>query len=122
MRKQYLTRLADSEIPEISAYGLPSPTSPALAAAALNSGALGESPHWRGSVATRLCALLPRRSRSQTFGNAARRFASGVTVVTTRLEKTVHGATVSAFFTLSLEPLQVLVSLSTAGRSPPPAA
>jgi len=37
-------------------------------------------------------------------------------VVTTRLEKTVHGATVSAFFTLSLEPLQVLVSLSTAGR------
>jgi flavin reductase (DIM6/NTAB) family NADH-FMN oxidoreductase RutF len=31
----------------------------------------------------------------------------------------VHGATVSAFFTLSLEPLQVLVSLSTAGRLAP---
>jgi flavin reductase (DIM6/NTAB) family NADH-FMN oxidoreductase RutF len=50
------------------------------------------------------------------FKLAARRFASGVTVVTTRLGDVFHGGTVSAFFSLSLDPLQVLVSLSTAGR------
>jgi len=36
--------------------------------------------------------------------------------VTTRLGNTVHGATVSAFATLSLEPMQVLVSLGRGGR------
>jgi flavin reductase (DIM6/NTAB) family NADH-FMN oxidoreductase RutF len=50
------------------------------------------------------------------FKHAARRLASGVTVVTTRLGRTVHGATVSAFATLSLEPMQVLVSLGRDGR------
>ena len=50
------------------------------------------------------------------FKQAARRFASGVTVVTTRHEDVVHGGTVSAFFSLSLEPLQVLISLNTSGR------
>src|SRR4051794_20941920 len=50
------------------------------------------------------------------FRQAGRRFASGVTIVTTRLENVVHGATVSAFCTLSLEPMQVLVSLGRAGR------
>ena len=50
------------------------------------------------------------------FKQAARRFASGVTVVTTRHEDVLHGGTVSAFFSLSLEPLQVLISLNTSGR------
>ncbi len=50
------------------------------------------------------------------FRQAGRRFASGVTVVTTRLDDLVHGATVSAFCTLSIEPLQVMVSLGRAGR------
>ncbi len=50
------------------------------------------------------------------FKQAARRFASGVTVVTTRHDDVVHGGTVSAFFSLSLEPLQVLISLNTSGR------
>lgn len=50
------------------------------------------------------------------FKQAARRFASGVTVVTTRHEDILHGGTVSAFFSLSLEPLQVLISLNTSGR------
>jgi flavin reductase (DIM6/NTAB) family NADH-FMN oxidoreductase RutF len=50
------------------------------------------------------------------FKLAARRFASGVTVVTTRVGEVLHGGTVSAFFSLSLDPLQVLVSLSSGGR------
>ncbi|HEX8967134.1 MAG TPA: flavin reductase family protein, partial [Chloroflexota bacterium] len=50
------------------------------------------------------------------FKHAARRFASGVTVVTTSVDETLHGGTVSAFFTLSLDPLQVLISLNRSGR------
>jgi len=50
------------------------------------------------------------------FKRAGRHFASGVTVVTTRLGEILHGATVSAFSTLSLEPMQVLVSLGRDGR------
>jgi flavin reductase (DIM6/NTAB) family NADH-FMN oxidoreductase RutF len=47
---------------------------------------------------------------------AARQFASGVTLVTTRCDEVLHAGTVSAFFSLSLEPLQVLISLNSAGR------
>jgi flavin reductase ActVB len=50
------------------------------------------------------------------FKQAARHFASGVTVVTTRSDELQHGGTVSAFFSLSLEPLQVLISLNSTGR------
>jgi flavin reductase (DIM6/NTAB) family NADH-FMN oxidoreductase RutF len=50
------------------------------------------------------------------FKQAGRRFASSVTIVSTRLGEMVHGATVSAFCTLSLEPMQVMVSLGRAGR------
>ncbi|MBV9596887.1 MAG: flavin reductase [Chloroflexi bacterium] len=39
-----------------------------------------------------------------------------MTVVTTRWEEVVHAGTVSAFFSLSLEPLQVLISLNSTGR------
>jgi flavin reductase (DIM6/NTAB) family NADH-FMN oxidoreductase RutF len=39
-----------------------------------------------------------------------------VTVVTTRCDELFHGGTVSAFFSLSLEPVQVLISLSSTGR------
>src|SRR5216683_2983300 len=53
---------------------------------------------------------------SAEFKHAARRLASGITIVTTRLGNIVHGATVSAFATLSLEPMQVLVSLGRDGR------
>ena|SRR5579864_8344474 len=60
--------------------------------------------------------MAPANATPADFRKAARRFASGVTVVTTRTGTAVHGATVSAFFTLSLEPLQVLVSLGRAGR------
>jgi flavin reductase (DIM6/NTAB) family NADH-FMN oxidoreductase RutF len=50
------------------------------------------------------------------FKQAARRFASGVTVVTTRCDEVLHAGTVSAFFSLSLDPLQVLISLNSTGR------
>jgi flavin reductase (DIM6/NTAB) family NADH-FMN oxidoreductase RutF len=67
-----------------------------------------------------MCASTLEQCRSLTpadFRQAGRRFASGVTVVTTRTpDDAVHGATVSAFCTLSLEPLQVMISLGQAGR------
>jgi flavin reductase (DIM6/NTAB) family NADH-FMN oxidoreductase RutF len=50
----------------------------------------------------------------EEFKEAASRFASGVTVVTTGDESAPHGATVSAFCSLSLDPPQVLVSLTNA--------
>ena len=50
------------------------------------------------------------------FRQAARGFASGVTVVTTRRDSDVYGITVSAFMTLSLDPLQVLVSIRQGNR------
>jgi flavin reductase (DIM6/NTAB) family NADH-FMN oxidoreductase RutF len=55
-------------------------------------------------------------SEVAAFKHAARRFASGVTVVTTRCGEVVHAGTVSAFFSLSLDPLQVLISLNSSGR------
>jgi flavin reductase (DIM6/NTAB) family NADH-FMN oxidoreductase RutF len=58
----------------------------------------------------------PAQVSAAEFRQAGRRFASGVTVATTRLGSVVHGATVSAFATLSLEPLQVLISLASTGR------
>ncbi|MGH2586935.1 MAG: flavin reductase family protein [Dehalococcoidia bacterium] len=53
---------------------------------------------------------------AQDFKQAARRFASGVTVVTTRRDREIHGITASAFVTLSLDPLQVLVSINAGSR------
>lgn len=45
------------------------------------------------------------------FKRAAGKFASGVTIVTSRKGNQVYGITVSAFASLSVEPLQVLVSV-----------
>jgi flavin reductase (DIM6/NTAB) family NADH-FMN oxidoreductase RutF len=68
-------------------------------------------------VTTRILAAASERSLDTAgFKHAARRFASGVTVVTTRVDDELHGGTVSAFFTLSLEPLQIIVSLNRSGR------
>jgi flavin reductase (DIM6/NTAB) family NADH-FMN oxidoreductase RutF len=55
----------------------------------------------------------------QRFKAAARRFASGVTVVTTRVERRVHGITASSFASLSLDPLLVAVSVDERSRLVP---
>ncbi|MFC6882587.1 MULTISPECIES: flavin reductase family protein [Actinomadura] len=46
------------------------------------------------------------------FKQAASRFASGVTVVTTRVGEEVYGITCSSFASLSLDPLLVTVSVN----------
>ena len=46
-----------------------------------------------------------------SFRHAARHFASGVTVVTTRASEGAYGMTVSSFASLSLNPLLVTVSI-----------
>ena len=45
------------------------------------------------------------------FRNALGRFASGVTVITTRYEDRTHGMTANAFVSVSLDPPLVLVSV-----------
>ena len=51
-----------------------------------------------------------------TFRQAAGRFASGVTVVTTRAAEGTYGVTVSSFASLSLNPLLVTVSISQSSQ------
>ena len=48
-----------------------------------------------------------------TFKAAASSFSSGVTVVASKRSGQVHGMTVSAFASLSLDPMQIIVSLRT---------
>lgn len=50
------------------------------------------------------------------FRSVLGRFASGVTVLTTRLHEQLHGMTVSAFCSVSLEPLLVLASIEKVTR------
>jgi flavin reductase (DIM6/NTAB) family NADH-FMN oxidoreductase RutF len=50
------------------------------------------------------------------FRQAAGRFASGVTVVTTRASEGAYGVTVSSFASLSLNPLLVTVSINRSSR------
>jgi flavin reductase (DIM6/NTAB) family NADH-FMN oxidoreductase RutF len=45
------------------------------------------------------------------FKRAAARFATGVTVVTSRKDREIYGITVSAFSSLSLDPILVVVSV-----------
>jgi flavin reductase (DIM6/NTAB) family NADH-FMN oxidoreductase RutF len=54
---------------------------------------------------------------SQTFRQTLSRFASGVTVVTMQEGNNVHGITVSAFLSVSLEPPLVLVSIDKKAQS-----
>lgn len=53
------------------------------------------------------------------FKEALSRFASGVTVVTTRHDGGLHGLTVSAFASVSADPPRVLVSLGNNTESRP---
>jgi flavin reductase (DIM6/NTAB) family NADH-FMN oxidoreductase RutF len=54
---------------------------------------------------------------SQTFRQTLSRFASGVTVVTMQEGNDIHGITVSAFLSVSLEPPLVLVSIDKKAQS-----
>ncbi|RCW77218.1 flavin reductase family protein [Saliterribacillus persicus] len=47
----------------------------------------------------------------QTFRKAMSKFATGVTVVTTKLDDEIHGMTVNAFMSVSLDPMLVTISL-----------
>jgi flavin reductase (DIM6/NTAB) family NADH-FMN oxidoreductase RutF len=51
------------------------------------------------------------QDHGHAFRQAAGRFASGVTVVTTRVSEKDYGVTVSSFASLSLNPLLVTVSI-----------
>lgn len=57
----------------------------------------------------------PRAATEAEFRAAARCYAAGVTVVTTTDDGIVDGITVSAFTTLSMRPMLVLVSLGNRG-------
>lgn len=52
----------------------------------------------------------------QSFRRAAGLFATGVTVVTTRVEGIAHAMTANSFTSVSLEPLLVLVSVDKSAR------
>jgi flavin reductase (DIM6/NTAB) family NADH-FMN oxidoreductase RutF len=54
---------------------------------------------------------------AQSFKQTLSRFASGVTVVTMQDGDTLHGITVSAFLSVSLEPPLVLVSIDKKAHS-----
>ncbi len=54
----------------------------------------------------------------EDFKGALGSWASGVTVVTTRLEDLVYGITVSSFSSLSMEPRLILVSLQDTNHLP----
>lgn len=54
----------------------------------------------------------------EDFKGAMGSWASGVTVVTTRLDNQVYGITVSSFSSLSIEPQLILVSLQDSNHLP----
>jgi flavin reductase (DIM6/NTAB) family NADH-FMN oxidoreductase RutF len=54
----------------------------------------------------------------EDFKGALGSWASGVTVVTTRLEDMIYGITVSSFSSLSMEPRLILVSLADSNHLP----
>ncbi|MGE8205794.1 flavin reductase family protein [Heyndrickxia sp. NPDC080065] len=47
----------------------------------------------------------------RTFRDAMGKFATGITVVTTEVDGDIHGMTVNAFMSISLDPMLVLVSI-----------
>ena len=54
---------------------------------------------------------------AESFRNALRQFASGVTVITTRDERGhVHGMTATAFSSLSLDPPLVMIAVARGSR------
>jgi flavin reductase (DIM6/NTAB) family NADH-FMN oxidoreductase RutF len=56
---------------------------------------------------------------TDTFKAAMRRFATGVTIVTTRTGETIHGFTVNAFASVTADPPTVLVCVNKTARAHP---
>ena len=54
---------------------------------------------------------------SQEYRTAMSQFATGITIVTSKWDGVLYGATVNAFCSLSLEPALVMVSLAKTARS-----
>ncbi len=55
-------------------------------------------------------------AKGDLFKEAASLFASGVTILTSRVGETVHGITLSAFVSLSLDPCMVLACVNHNSR------
>ena len=55
----------------------------------------------------------------ERFIEAMRRFATGVTIVTTSFEQRIHGFTVNAFASVTVEPPTVLICVNRAARAHP---
>lgn len=69
---------------------------------------------------TIMSTLATRAAKPETldrFRQAMRRFPSGVTVVTGRVDDLTHGITVSSFCSVSMQPPLVLVCLNNVGRA-----
>ncbi len=56
---------------------------------------------------------------TDAFKAAMRRFATGVTIVTTRTGDTIHGFTVNAFASVTAEPPTVLICVNKTARAHP---
>jgi flavin reductase (DIM6/NTAB) family NADH-FMN oxidoreductase RutF len=56
---------------------------------------------------------------TDTFKAAMRRFATGVTIVTTEYEGRIHGFTANAFASVSAEPPTVLICVNRGARAHP---
>jgi flavin reductase ActVB len=69
-----------------------------------------DNPHPPASAATPVLA-------ANAYRDALRHFPSGVTIVTIRAGREVHGLTVSAFTSVSAEPPMILVVVNTANRA-----
>lgn len=54
----------------------------------------------------------PNANNSRDYRNALGRFATGITVVTTRIDDVIHGMTCNAFMSISLHPPLVAISVT----------
>jgi flavin reductase (DIM6/NTAB) family NADH-FMN oxidoreductase RutF len=54
---------------------------------------------------------------AQTFRTVMSKFATGVTIVTTRAGEEIHGLTVNAFCSVSLEPMLVLICVDKQAKA-----
>src|ERR1700689_4444129 len=61
-------------------------------------------------------AMTGQATDQRRFRDALGTFATGVTIVSTRLDDLVHGMTANGFMSVSLDPALVVVSIASASR------